>query len=112
MLPFIPIPSSFSYNKYLAPLAPSEVNVEHAVRSDVTTYVQTNLAEAAQLAKKRHEAREIYAGGSTMTASQLQTMLVLFERVQGQTFRLMASDSIPKVPPPLVPFHSRPCDVD
>jgi hypothetical protein len=32
-----------------------------------------------------------------MTAGQLQTMLVLFERVQAHTYRLMATDSVPKV---------------
>ena len=31
-----------------------------------------------------------------MTAGQLQTMLVLFERVQAHTYRLMSTDSVPK----------------
>jgi hypothetical protein len=33
----------------------------------------------------------------TLQASQLQTMVRLYERIQGYIFRLMATDSVPKV---------------
>lgn len=33
----------------------------------------------------------------TLHASQLQTMVKLYERIQGYIFRLMATDSVPKV---------------
>jgi hypothetical protein len=35
--------------------------------------------------------------GDTLHASQLQTMVKLYERIQGYIFRLMATDSVPKV---------------
>jgi hypothetical protein len=34
--------------------------------------------------------------GNTLHASQLQTMVKLYERIQGYIFRLMATDSVPK----------------
>lgn len=36
----------------------------------------------------------------TLHASQLQSMVKLYERIQGYIFRLMATDSVPKVSPP------------
>lgn len=33
----------------------------------------------------------------SLHASQLQTMVKLYERIQGYIFRLMATDSVPKV---------------
>ena len=35
--------------------------------------------------------------GNTLHASQLQVMVKLYERIQGYIFRLMATDSVPKV---------------
>lgn len=35
--------------------------------------------------------------GNTLHASQLQTMVKLYERIQTYIFRLMATDSVPKV---------------
>lgn len=35
--------------------------------------------------------------GNTLHASQLQTMVKLYERIQVYIFRLMATDSVPKV---------------
>lgn len=34
--------------------------------------------------------------GNALHASQLQTMVKLYERIQGYIFRLMATDSVPK----------------
>ena len=34
--------------------------------------------------------------GNTLHASQLQTMLKLYDKIQTYTFRLMATDSVPK----------------
>ena len=39
------------------------------------------------------------ANASNVQASQLQTMVRLYERIQNYIFRLMATDSVPKVRP-------------
>lgn len=36
-------------------------------------------------------------GAPTLQASQVQTTMKLYERIQGYIFRLMATDSVPRV---------------
>jgi hypothetical protein len=41
-------------------------------------------------------------GVAPFQANQVQTTMRLYERIQGYIFRLMATDSVPRVSPPLV----------
>lgn len=75
--------------------------------------MSNNIPEAAALAKAKAAASGTnsppsldgtpHAGPDpanityTMHASQLQTMLRMYERIQTYIFRLMATDSVPKV---------------
>lgn len=100
-----------SYNGYLAPHSPSELNIDHNLRAELVTYVSNNIPEAAALAKARANPTAAVDSSSptgstggdplavtySMHASQLQTMLRMYERIQTYIFRLMATDSVPKV---------------
>jgi len=44
-------------------------------------------------------------GQAPFQATQVQTTMKLYERIQGYIFRLMATDSVPRVSPSLHPSH-------
>lgn len=46
-------------------------------------------------------------GAPTLQASQVQTTMKLYERIQGYIFRLMATDSVPRVSQTQLPWTSR-----
>jgi hypothetical protein len=110
ILPIFLLSVSFSYNGYLAPHSPSELNIDHNLRGELVAYVTKNLPEAAAAQREAAlklstNANDLTAAGQlpqpvgqTMHASQLQTMLRMYERIQTYIFRLMATDSVPKVP--------------
>jgi DNA-binding PadR family transcriptional regulator len=81
------------YNKYLAPSSQHELNIDHGLRNELAGYlneVMTNLT-----------GREFHGHvnpdeAQSFNATQLQTMIRLYERIQTHVFRLMATDSVPK----------------
>jgi hypothetical protein len=82
------------YNKYLSSTAPSELNIDHTLRNELGVYlgeVMTALTGKAFTGKVEQEQM------SAFNATQLQTMIRLYERIQTHVFRLMATDSVPKV---------------
>ena len=82
------------YNKYLAPSSQHELNIDHGLRNELAGYlneVMTNLT-----------GREFHGHvnpdeAQSFNATQLQTMSRRYERIQTHVFRLMATDSVPKV---------------
>lgn len=78
---------------YLAPASPYELNIDHNLRAELVAYMNQITAD-----KEAGVEGHIEPGiGNTLHASQLQTMVKLYERIQVYIFRLMATDSVPKV---------------
>ncbi|KAL7412043.1 regulator of G protein signaling domain-containing protein [Mrakia frigida] len=94
------------YNSFLAPHSPSELNIDHNLRGELVAYVTKNLPDAASATNAAARSGTTAADnsgqldaatvGQSMHASQLQTMLRMYERIQAYIFRLMATDSVPK----------------
>ncbi|KAK4688035.1 GTPase-activating protein SST2, partial [Tremellales sp. Uapishka_1] len=80
------------YNSYLAPASPCELNIDHNLRGELITYMNQVMSDKDAGLKGTLEP----GIGNTLHASQLQTMVKLYERIQGYIFRLMATDSVPK----------------
>ncbi|TYJ57038.1 hypothetical protein B9479_002317 [Cryptococcus floricola] len=80
------------YNTYLAPASPCELNIDHNLRADLVSNMNQVTADK-EAGVKGHIEPGI---GNTLHASQLQTMVKLYERIQVYIFRLMATDSVPK----------------
>ncbi|TFY82523.1 hypothetical protein EWM64_g1493 [Hericium alpestre] len=81
------------YSTYLAPSSQCELNIDHGLRNELSAYlseVMTSLTGAPF--KGRLEQEQL----SAFNATQLQTMIRLYERIQTHVFRLMATDSVPK----------------
>lgn len=77
---------------YLAPASPAELNIEHSVRAELIHHVNAmNAEKEAILAKGGHEGQI-----SPTLATQLQTLVRLYEKIQSYIYRLMATDSVPK----------------
>ncbi|SGY33107.1 BQ5605_C002g01449 [Microbotryum silenes-dioicae] len=88
------------YHTYLAPLSPSELNIDHNLRADVVNYVNRALAEVAPPSN-----RPVTSSGSSgddsdmipaLRATQVQTLLRQYERIQEHIFRLLATDQVPR----------------
>lgn len=77
---------------YLAPASPCELNIDHNLRGELISYMNDILED-----KDASKAAIIPGLGNTLHASQLQNMVLLYERIQFHIFRLMATDSVPKV---------------
>ena len=82
------------YTVYLAPSSQSELNIDHGLRNELSAY----LSEVMQTLtgtpfQGRLEADQL----SSFNATQLHMMIRLYERIQTHVFRLMATDSVPKV---------------
>lgn len=84
------------YNTYLAPLSPNELNIDHNLRADVVNYVNRSLAEVspAGVASPLVEGEE--APIPALRATQVQTLLRQYERIQEHIFRLLATDQVPR----------------
>lgn len=85
---------------YLAPTSSCELNIDHNLREELVAYMSKIVADVSA----REGAAAVIKGtldpamaAKTLHASQLQTMVKLYERIQGYIFRLMATDSVPKV---------------
>jgi hypothetical protein len=77
---------------YLAPASPCELNIDHGLRGELISYM-TQVTSDKDAGIKGHIEPGV---GNALHASQLQTMVKLYERIQGYIFRLMATDSVPK----------------
>ncbi|ORX36880.1 regulator of G protein signaling domain-domain-containing protein [Kockovaella imperatae] len=82
------------YNTYLAPASPCELNIDHNLRAELISFMNTVTADKDAASKGHLEPSAV--GGSAVQASQLQTLVKLYERIQNYIFRLMATDSVPK----------------
>lgn len=82
------------YNTYLAPSSPCELNIDHGLRNELVSYLNEVLtASTGKAVQGRVEPDQANA----FNATQLQTMIRLYERIQIHVFRLMATDSVPRV---------------
>lgn len=82
------------YYTYLAPLSPNELNIDHNLRADVVNYVNRSLQEVTPPGKP------LPTEGDTeippLRATQVQTLLRQYERIQEHIFRLLATDQVPR----------------
>ncbi|EIN10813.1 regulator of G protein signaling [Punctularia strigosozonata HHB-11173 SS5] len=81
------------YNRYLAPSAPSELNIDHGLRNELLAYlgeVMTGVNGNQVVGRVEPEQ------ASAFNATQLQTVINLYKRIQMHVFRLMSTDSVPK----------------
>lgn len=82
------------YNNYLAPSSPCELNIDHGLRNELSGY----LSDVIQtITGKSLVGRVELEQANAFNATQLQTMIKLYGRIQTHVFRLMATDSVPKV---------------
>lgn len=82
------------YNTYLAPSSQSELNIDHGLRNELSGYLSDVIQS---LTGKTFQGRVELEQANAFNATQLQTMIRLYERIQTHVFRLMATDSVPKV---------------
>jgi len=92
------------YQTYLAPMSPNELNIDHNLRGEVVNFIQKaqldNAASGdAPIALKKapdgSPEGEIYSG-IALRATQVQTLLRHYEKIQDHIFRLLATDQVPK----------------
>ncbi|KAG9014978.1 hypothetical protein FRB94_007050 [Tulasnella sp. JGI-2019a] len=99
------------YNTYLAPSSPCELNIDHGLRNELRVYLNEVMANTPSGAPNgapngktssssgnggRLELETAQMQMHAFNATQLQTMIKLYERIQIHIFRLMATDSVPK----------------
>jgi hypothetical protein len=82
------------YNTYLAPSSQCELNIDHGLRNELAKYLEDAVTN---LSGKSLQGRVEPEQANAFNATQLQTMIKLYERIQIHVFRLMATDSVPKV---------------
>jgi hypothetical protein len=82
------------YNTYLAPSSQCELNIDHGLRNELVKYLEDVVTN---LTGKAFQGRVEPEQANAFNATQLQTMIRLYERIQTHIFRLMATDSVPKV---------------
>lgn len=83
------------YNTYLAPSSQCELNIDHGLRNELVKYLEDVVTG---LTGKAFQGRVEPEQANAFNATQLQTMIRLYSRIQIHVFRLMATDSVPKVP--------------
>ncbi|KAJ3504739.1 hypothetical protein NLJ89_g7781 [Agrocybe chaxingu] len=81
------------YNTYLAPSSQCELNIDHGLRNELVKYLEDVVTG---LTGKAFQGRVEPEQANAFNATQLQTMIRLYERIQIHVFRLMATDSVPK----------------
>ncbi|KAL8280980.1 hypothetical protein RQP46_006659 [Phenoliferia psychrophenolica] len=84
------------YNTYLAPLSPNELNIDHNLRADVVNYVNRSLADVAPPGGPKPVVAGEEAEVPALRATQVQTLLRQYERIQEHIFRLLATDQVPR----------------
>jgi GTPase-activating protein SST2 len=82
------------YNTYLAPSSQCELNIDHGLRTELVKYLEEVVTA---LTGKAFQGRVEPDQVNAFNATQLQSMIRLYERIQMHVFRLMATDSVPKV---------------
>lgn len=82
------------YNTYLAPSSPCELNIDHGLRGELVSYLSQVMTD---ITGKSFQGRVEPEQAASLNATQLQTMIRLYDRIQMHVFRLMATDSVPKV---------------
>lgn len=82
------------YNNYLAPSSQCELNIDHGLRNELSGYLSDVVTS---LTGKAFQGRVEIEQANAFNATQLNTMIRLYERIQTHVFRLMATDSVPKV---------------
>jgi hypothetical protein len=82
------------YNTYLAPSSPCELNIDHALRNELIGYLSDVIAGITGNPPRGYIDPD---QAKSVNATQLQHMIRLYERIQAHVFRLMATDSVPKV---------------
>lgn len=82
------------YNTYLAPSSQCELNIDHGLRGELVGYLSQVMTEVTG---KTFQGRVEPEQAAALNATQLQTMIRLYDRIQTHVFRLMATDSVPKV---------------
>lgn len=87
------------YNTYLAPSSQCELNIDHGLRNELSGYLSDVITN---LTGKAFQGRVEIEQANAFNATQLNTMIRLYERIQTHVFRLMATDSVPKVSSSLV----------
>lgn len=85
--------ASLIFNNYLAHSSPSELNIDHTLRNELTNYLEEVVSSVTG---KKFQGRLEPEHASALNATQLQHIIRLYERIQGHVFRLMATDSVPK----------------
>ena len=81
---------------YLAPASPCELNIDHNLRAELIAYMNKVSSDKDEGIKG-----DVQPGiGNVLHASQPQTTVKLYERIQSYIFTLMATDSVPKVSTP------------
>jgi len=83
---------------YLAPASPCELNIDHNLRAELISHMQT--------VNEKDSKNAGADGQAPFQATQVQTTMKLYERIQGYIFRLMATDSVPRVSPSIHPIPS------
>lgn len=87
------------YNTYLAPSSQCELNIDHGLRNELVAYLSEVMTD---LTGKAFQGRVEPEQAAALNATQLQTMIRLYDRIQTHVFRLMATDSVPKVCTPFL----------
>ena len=82
------------YNTYLAPSSQCELNIDHGLRGELVSYLSQVMTD---ITGKSFQGRVEPDQAAPLNATQLQTMIRLYDRIQTHVFRLMATDSVPKV---------------
>ena len=85
----------FIFNNYLARSSPSELNIDHSLRSELTLYLEDLVSSSTP--GKTFQGRLEPEHARALNATQLQHIIRLYERIQAHVFRLMSTDSVPKV---------------
>ncbi|KAJ7672868.1 regulator of G protein signaling domain-containing protein [Mycena rosella] len=83
----------YIYNKYLAPSSQCELNIDHGLRNELSKYLEDVVTS---MTGKVFQGQVDPEQANAFNATQLQTMIRLYERIQTHVFRLMATDSVPK----------------
>lgn len=86
--------ASLIFNNYLAQSSPAELNIDHAIRQELLRYLEEVVSTVTG---KVFQGRLETEQASAFNATQLQHVIRLYERIQSHVFRLMATDSVPKV---------------
>lgn len=82
------------YNRYLAPASQNELNIDHGLRNELAAYLNDVMTS---LTGREFHGQINLEEAHSFNATQLQMMIRLYERIQTHVFRLMATDSVPKV---------------